>query len=501
MLKDFITNATLLIASFSIIGALFKDKPLSSHSSFQTKLYWGLCFGILGNILMSFTIQISANSFADLRHVAIVIAAAFGGAFPAIIAAGLIAIGRIVLFGFSESAIIPSIGMLLIGIICGVLFNLRCSRTLKAFLMNLCGLLILTIIYLIKIDDLIILKHVLPLHFLISLIGGFFGYHCFVFITESNQAQNELKQNIIRLQETEERFRLIAEYSSDMITMHNENTEYIYISPAVSEVIHFEYPELLGKKMEMFIHPEDVERTNEMFKLALLEGTANSTYRYLSKMGDYVWIESTLKRVPFQVDGKVRVINVSRNITDRKLTEHKLQEANELLNRLSYMDGLTGISNRRYFDETLEKEWVNAYSTNTPLTLIMFDIDYFKKYNDTYGHPAGDLCLQTIAQTINNAIVVPSDYTFCRYGGEEFALILTSKGLQEGIKVAQHLQNSIRSLHIPHEGSEISNQITLSIGLATKIPTSPSEPEKLIEAADTALYLSKENGRNTISTN
>jgi PAS domain S-box-containing protein len=213
--------------------------------------------------------------------------------------------------------------------------------------------------------------------------------------------------------------------------MHNEKTEYIYISPAVKEIIHYEYPELLGEKMQAFIHSDDIKHTNEMFSKALNEGDAECTYRYRSKFGDYVWIESTLKSVPFQEDGKKRVINVSRNITDRKLTEHKLQEANELLNRLSYMDGLTGIANRRHFDETLEKEWSKAYLANLPITLLMFDIDYFKKYNDTYGHQAGDCCLQEVAQAINHVIEDNPRYIFCRYGGEEFALIMPATNTED----------------------------------------------------------------------
>ncbi|WP_244906760.1 sensor domain-containing diguanylate cyclase [Neobacillus soli] len=475
------------------MGVLFKDKPLRLSSPLPSKLYWGLFFGVLGNILMLFSIEINTGIIADLRHLAIVIAAAFGGFIPAIIASVIIAIGRVILFGFSHAAILPSIGALLIGLVCGAISPLRLSRTLKAFVMNLCALLILSIIFFIKIDDLHTLKTLLTIHYLISLIGGFIAYHFFVFVVDSNETQYKLK-------ETEERFRLIAEYSSDMITMHNEKAEYIYISPAVKEVIHYEYPELLGKRIEDFIHPDDIEETKESFETALSDGGAESTYRYRSSFGDYIWIESTLKSVHFEEDGSKRVIIVSRNITDRKLTQQKLQEANELLNRLSYMDGLTGIANRRYFDETLEKEWTNCLSSNSPLTLMMFDIDYFKKYNDTYGHLTGDFCLQLIAQTIKDQITGNSDFTFYRYGGEEFALILPSTIISDGIKVAQHIQETIQSLHIPHSSSEIADNVTLSIGLGTIVPTSSTKPQALIQRADSALYLSKTKGRNTIST-
>lgn len=500
MLKDFVSNAALLIASFSIMGMLFKDKPLYPNSPLSSKLYWGICFGILGNVLMSFSIEVSPDIYADLRHLAIVIAAAFGGFIPAIISASLIAIGRFVLFGFSSTAFLPSIGALLTGITCGILSTLKVKRTVKAFIMNICGLIIVSIIFMIRIEDFTVLKNVLMMHYLISFIGGLFGYYFFVFVVDSNETQNQLKRSHIKLKETEERFRLITEYSSDMITVHNEQGEYVYISPAVKEVIQFEYPELLGKGMDIFIHPEDVERTNDMFQKALQESSAESTYRYRTKFGDYIWIESTLKSVPDQEDDEKKVIIVSRNITNRKLTEQKLQEANELLNRLSYMDGLTGIANRRYFDETLLKEWKKANNSHQPITLIMFDIDYFKKYNDTYGHLKGDACIQTIAQAVNNLFSLDqSNYTFCRYGGEEFAIILPSCDTKYGYTISLQVQDTVRSLQVPHASSEIADIITLSIGMASIYPAKQSIPDTLIKAADSALYQSKSRGRNTIS--
>ena len=499
MLKDFVSNAALLIASFSIMGVLFKDKPLNTSSPLSTKLYWGLCFGVLGNILMSFSIQINSSTIADLRHLSIVIAAIFGGYIPALLAAVLIASGRIILFGINESSLLGSIGVILTGILCGAISNITLSRTLKAFLMNLIGLTFTSIIFIIRIEDSQVLQNVLIMHNLISLIGGFFAYHFFVFVVKSYEVQNQLKHNVMKLKETEERFRLIAEYSSHMITMHNEKAEFIYISPAVKEIIHFEYPELLGKKMEVFIHPDDVVQTKDMFEKALHEGGAESTYRYRTNKGDYVWIESTLKSVHFEEDGSKKVIIVSRNITDRKLTEQKLQEANQLLNQLSYLDGLTGIANRRYFDETLNKAWANSSISHTPITLIMFDIDYFKKYNDTYGHLTGDSCLQSIAQAINNQIAVNTDYTFCRYGGEEFALISPSTGIEVGTNIANQIKETIQLLKIPHISSDIADIVTLSIGVASLVPSGSVMPQELIQMADEALYISKTKGRNTIS--
>ncbi|MEH7107685.1 diguanylate cyclase domain-containing protein [Bacillus sp. JJ1764] len=499
MIKEYVTNIAILIAAFSLMGQFFKDRSLSVTSSIPTKLLAGFFLGILGNILMIFSIKISSTIIVDLRHLAIVIAAAFGGFFPAMVASIIIALGRFVLFGFSASAVLPAIGAILIGFGCGLVSRLNISETLKAFIMNVYGLTVLSIILAIRIENHSTLDKVLFSHIITSLIGGFVAYHFSVYITKSNQAQRQLEQNIMKLKETEERFRLLAENSSDLITMNSEVGEYIYISPAVKEILHFEYQELLGKKMELFIHPDDLELYKNTFKKALEEGDAGATYRYKVKLGEYIWIESSFKSVSDQEDGNKRVIIVSRNITNRKLTEQKLQEANALLNQLSYLDGLTGISNRRYFDETLLSEWSNSLLNTSPITLMMLDIDYFKKYNDTYGHLEGDYCLQSIAQAIKEVIAPHSTYIFCRYGGEEFAIILPGSEQQKGIHIAEQIQEKIQQLQIPHKSSKIADFVTLSIGIATMIPDPTTSSENLIQKADSALYKSKIHGRNTIT--
>jgi diguanylate cyclase (GGDEF)-like protein len=129
----------------------------------------------------------------------------------------------------------------------------------------------------------------------------------------------------------------------------------------------------------------------------------------------------------------------------------------------------------------------------------MFDIDYFKKYNDTYGHLKGDFCLQTIAQAVNQLFPESSSCTFCRYGGEEFALILPIANCERGLQVAQQVKETVHQLKVPHKSSEIADIITLSIGIATMYPTESTIPDSIIKAADSALYLSKSKGRNTIS--
>lgn len=173
-----------------------------------------------------------------------------------------------------------------------------------------------------------------------------------------------------------------------------------------------------------------------------------------------------------------------------------LQQANLELKRISYTDGLTQIANRRCFNETLEQEWQRLRREQQPLSLILCDIDYFKQYNDCYGHLAGDTCLQQVAQIITKCINRPADLT-ARYGGEEFAIILPNTDQEGAVIVAKTIQATLQSLQIPHVGSTVATYITLSVGISCLIPTLNCSFLELIAAADTALYQAKRQGRNT----
>ncbi len=175
----------------------------------------------------------------------------------------------------------------------------------------------------------------------------------------------------------------------------------------------------------------------------------------------------------------------------------QLQIANRQLEQLAILDGLTGLANRRYFDRVLYNEWQRLIREQKPLSLILCDIDYFKAYNDTYGHPEGDRCLQKVAQILKAAVKRPADLV-TRYGGEEFALILPDTNAEGALVVAKFILKQVRKLRIPHQASEISNYVTLSVGTATKIPNSHLAVEHLVKMTDDALYQAKKQGRNQI---
>ena len=173
------------------------------------------------------------------------------------------------------------------------------------------------------------------------------------------------------------------------------------------------------------------------------------------------------------------------------------KDVEEHLSNLAIHDGLTGIYNRRYFDETLAREWKRTMREKAPLSLIMLDIDYFKKYNDTYGHQAGDECLRQVATTISRALRRPADMV-ARYGGEEFVVVLPNLKLEDSAKFGETIRAKIEALKMEHKQSDANPFITVSLGIASVVPSSISSYEELVGAADKALYSAKNKGRNRV---
>ncbi len=178
----------------------------------------------------------------------------------------------------------------------------------------------------------------------------------------------------------------------------------------------------------------------------------------------------------------------------RVKTHLTLKFQSDLLRKLVFLDGLTGVCNRRYFDQQLSTEWARAKRNNTPLTVIMLDVDHFKRFNDHYGHLAGDDCLRMIAQTLKTCLKRPTDVV-ARYGGEEFSCILPDTPFDDAMEMARDMEHRVRSLKIPHECSPFDGVVTISVGLAARPLDTAGDVLNLVGLADAQLYAAKQNGR------
>lgn len=216
-------------------------------------------------------------------------------------------------------------------------------------------------------------------------------------------------------------------------------------------------------------------------------------YRALTKDGDYVWIRDVVHVV--RKDGEVEaLVGFMFDISERKKTEEHLIRLQKQLEEYSFQDGLTGIANRRMFDTVLEREWAHAQSTQLPLSLIIMDIDFFKQYNDHYGHIKGDEALRLVAKTLLPAANNPRDF-IARIGGEEFVWLLPETTQDKARQVAEKCMQLVRQQHILHEKSDVSPLLTLSLGVGTVTPNEHAAPLPFVEKVDGLLYQVKRNGR------
>ncbi|MGK7945198.1 MAG: diguanylate cyclase [Microcystaceae cyanobacterium] len=191
------------------------------------------------------------------------------------------------------------------------------------------------------------------------------------------------------------------------------------------------------------------------------------------------------------------VEELKKEIAQRTILEENLRQMAKKLEKASQTDELTQIANRRRFNEVLEQEWRRSHREQLPLSLILFDVDYFKPYNDYYGHPMGDKCLSQLAQATQGVVGRSTDVV-ARYGGEEFAILLPNTDQTGAITIARQLQQAIATLAIPHQRSEVSEVVTVSMGISTIIPSDhqPSSSDILVNQADQFLYDAKHQGRN-----
>ncbi|MBR0810204.1 diguanylate cyclase [Bradyrhizobium diazoefficiens] len=292
----------------------------------------------------------------------------------------------------------------------------------------------------------------------------------------------------------EANFRLLAEQSSDMVTRIGLDNRLLYVSPSCARITGWSAEELLGTSALAGIHADDMERVEQAIA-ALKNGEAEEArfvYRQRHRDKGEIWAEAalhvTLASDSGAIDGVVAVV---RDITEQKDLQDKLAS-------LATTDGLTGLANRRAFDERLADEWARARRDGTQLSLLLIDVDHFKKFNDHYGHLAGDACLRALGRILSAQARRPADLA-ARYGGEEFAVLLPNTGPDGCAEVGEGIRQALKELAMLHGQNPPSRLVTASLGGASAVPSETAmDCSTLVAAADRALYAAKDGGRDRL---
>lgn len=296
--------------------------------------------------------------------------------------------------------------------------------------------------------------------------------------------------NVITVQSAEELYQLIESHSDRGIV----DLDLILMDIVMPDVNGIEACRNI-KKREGLLDVPVIMVTATTYKEDLELAFSAGAMDYITKPLDRVELLARVRsalRLKHEID--------RRKTRELELLEvtRQLEAANEVLLNLSLLDGLTGIANRRYFDQVLLHECGRSKRDKTPLSLIILDIDYFKAFNDTYGHLKGDDCLKKVASELKQTLKRPGDF-LARYGGEEFAVVLPNTDDLGAISVAEEMRAGVEGAGIAHINSRCADNVTVSLGVITRFPGQADTPEDLILAADRALYLSKNEGRNRVS--
>lgn len=293
-------------------------------------------------------------------------------------------------------------------------------------------------------------------------------------------------------------FQFLAENSADIICRVDPGTNKLtYVSPSSLRILGWAPEEMLGTGPEELVFPEDLPALFEAVARAhgSDQETDSVTVRVRRKDGSTVWMEMNARLVRDSAGVILEIVTAMRDVSERKALEDKLAA-------MAMTDGLTGIANRRAFDEALEREWKRTLREGSQISLLLLDLDHFKEFNDRYGHQFGDDCLRAVAAAVAGA--VRETDLVARYGGEEIAIILPATGSAGALETAEKVRAAVEGLRITHEGNpDAGGWVTASIGVATALARDGGTmrmPESLLLSADHALYKAKNEGRNRLAT-
>lgn len=302
------------------------------------------------------------------------------------------------------------------------------------------------------------------------------------------------------LAEREKLWRTIINTSPDGIAVTALDGGIIQASSKVAAMYGYKSPtDIVGRNIFDFFDPAWHTRANLMIGELINGGTPGAVEFLVSRQDGATFFIEINAEVLRDDDGNPRALFfIERDITERKDAEKLLDEYNQKLEALSVTDGLTSLANRRHFDDILEQEYSRHARLNSTLSLILLDIDYFKAFNDTYGHVKGDDCLRAVAGVIAGCTNRTMDLA-ARYGGEEFACILPETDLKGAIIIAESIRQSIQALAIPHTGSRVAGVVTASLGVTTVRFLPNQSTDDILSQVDALLYRAKSSGRNQVA--
>ncbi|SAL16643.1 sensor domain-containing diguanylate cyclase [Caballeronia humi] len=275
--------------------------------------------------------------------------------------------------------------------------------------------------------------------------------------------------------------------------------EFAYIGPQIEALLG--WPPSSWKTVQDWaerMHPDDRAQVVD-FCVAQSKAGADheADYRALTSDGGYVWLRDVVHVVRDEAGEVQALVGFMFDISERKKTEEQVARLQRELEELSFKDGLTSVGNRRMFDIALAREWDAALKTRSALSLVMIDIDFFKSYNDYYGHVQGDACLKRVAEILGEGL--RSGDFLGRFGGEEFVLVLPDTGADAAMRVAERCRNLIGAAQIAHERSPYRQVVTASFGVGTIVPSEDLDSTGFVNLVDAQLYNAKDNGRDCIA--
>jgi diguanylate cyclase (GGDEF)-like protein/PAS domain S-box-containing protein len=287
-------------------------------------------------------------------------------------------------------------------------------------------------------------------------------------------------------------FRVMLDSISSGIIEFDQNHRIIYANPMALDFFALSSEDMLGRHVNQLFK----EQTNNNI-LSLIDLPKSNSEREDKHLKISIGRRIMDVRVVLSDHIQNTQIIILDDITVRETTHKNVLLANQKLKALSRTDGLTQVFNRRYFDEYFHKEWARLKREKGELSLIIFDVDNFKSYNDSYGHLEGDQCLRKIAQAINSPIHRPADIV-ARYGGDEFVLLLPNTPLDGALHLAEQIRTGIERQRMIHQKSKVAGHVTVTIGIGNGIPSDLLPENKFIWLADEALYEAKLRGRNCV---